>query len=102
GNISNVDIVMESDEGTFMPTGLAFTGSDNARSIITEIMKLLKPINVTKVYENGGGTDINYWIHDGVPVPSRPSAMVPRLLHLLQMPERLRNAMSLSFDKLYF
>lgn len=50
-----------------MPTGLAFTGSDNARSIIKEVMKLLKPINVTKVYENGGGTDVNYWIHDGVP-----------------------------------
>ncbi|XP_072855256.2 carboxypeptidase Q isoform X1 [Pogona vitticeps] len=66
-NISNFNIVMESDEGTFMPTGLAFTGSNSARSIIKEVMKLLKPINVTKVYENGEGTDINYWIHDGVP-----------------------------------
>lgn len=50
-----------------MPTGLAFTGSDKARDIMKEIMKLLKPINVTDVFENGEGTDINYWIHDGIP-----------------------------------
>ncbi|XP_061459522.1 carboxypeptidase Q isoform X3 [Rhineura floridana] len=66
-NISNFDIVMESDEGTFMPTGLAFTGSSKACDIMKEIMKLLKPINITDVFENGGGTDINYWIHDGIP-----------------------------------
>lgn len=66
-NISNFDIVMESDEGTFMPTGLAFTGSDKARDIMKEIMKLLQPINVTGVFEEGGGTDINYWIRDGIP-----------------------------------
>ncbi|XP_033011512.1 carboxypeptidase Q [Lacerta agilis] len=69
-NISNFDMVMESDEGTFMPTGLAFTGSDKARDIMKEIMKLLKPINVTDVFENGEGTDINYWIHDGIPAAS--------------------------------
>uniref|UniRef100_A0A8D0H482 Carboxypeptidase Q n=1 Tax=Sphenodon punctatus TaxID=8508 RepID=A0A8D0H482_SPHPU len=66
-NISNFDIVMESDEGTFMPTGLAFTGSDKARSIMREVMQLLQPINVTAVYENGGGTDVDYWVQDGVP-----------------------------------
>ncbi|XP_060099445.1 carboxypeptidase Q [Heteronotia binoei] len=66
-NISNFDIVMESDEGTFTPTGLAFTGSDKARGIMKEIMKLLQPINVTGVFEEGGGTDINYWIRDGIP-----------------------------------
>ncbi|XP_062987050.1 carboxypeptidase Q [Elgaria multicarinata webbii] len=66
-NISNFDVVMESDEGTFMPTGLAFKGSDKARNVIKEVMKLLKPINITNVFENGGGTDINYWIQDGIP-----------------------------------
>ncbi|XP_019406415.1 PREDICTED: carboxypeptidase Q isoform X2 [Crocodylus porosus] len=67
GNISNFDIVMESDEGTFMPTGLGFTGSDKARGIMKEIMQLLQPINVTNIYESGGGTDIDYWVKDGVP-----------------------------------
>uniref|UniRef100_A0ACB8FE88 Uncharacterized protein n=1 Tax=Sphaerodactylus townsendi TaxID=933632 RepID=A0ACB8FE88_9SAUR len=66
-NISHFDIVMESDEGTFMPAGLAFTGSDKARNIMKEIMKLLQPINATGVFEEGGGTDINYWIRDGIP-----------------------------------
>ncbi|KAL8181876.1 UNVERIFIED_CONTAM: hypothetical protein K2H54_033397 [Gekko kuhli] len=58
---------MESDEGTFTPTGLAFTGSEKARNIMQEIMKLLQPINVTGVFEGGGGTDISYWIQDGIP-----------------------------------
>ncbi|XP_042320873.1 carboxypeptidase Q [Sceloporus undulatus] len=66
-NISNFDIVMESDEGTFMPSGLAFTGSDKARRIMKEIMKLLKPINITDVFENGEGTDISYWMQAGIP-----------------------------------
>uniref|UniRef100_A0A674HWR4 Carboxypeptidase Q n=1 Tax=Terrapene triunguis TaxID=2587831 RepID=A0A674HWR4_9SAUR len=67
GNISNFDIVMESDSGTFMPMGLAFTGSDKARAILKEIMQLLQPINVTNIYENGGETDTEYWVRDGVP-----------------------------------
>ncbi|XP_053103881.1 carboxypeptidase Q isoform X2 [Hemicordylus capensis] len=66
-NISNFDMVMESDEGTFMPKGLAFTGSDEARKVMKEIMKLLKPINITEVFEDGEGEDINYWIKNGVP-----------------------------------
>ncbi|XP_044280350.1 carboxypeptidase Q isoform X3 [Varanus komodoensis] len=66
-NISNFDIVMESDEGTFMPTGLGFTGSKEARNIMKEIMKLLQPINVTSVFENGEATDIKYWMQDGIP-----------------------------------
>ncbi|XP_043852211.1 carboxypeptidase Q [Dromiciops gliroides] len=66
-NISNVSLVMESDEGNFMPTGLAFTGSDKARAIIKEVMNLLQPINITQVFEHGGGTDISYWIQAGIP-----------------------------------
>uniref|UniRef100_A0A493T6U5 Carboxypeptidase Q n=1 Tax=Anas platyrhynchos platyrhynchos TaxID=8840 RepID=A0A493T6U5_ANAPP len=66
-NISNFDIVMESDEGTFKPSGLAFTGNAKARDIIKEIMALLLPINVTDVFDNADGTDINYWMRDGVP-----------------------------------
>ncbi|XP_049709844.1 carboxypeptidase Q isoform X1 [Elephas maximus indicus] len=66
-NISNYSLVMESDSGTFLPSGLQFTGSDKARAIMEEVMRLLQPINITQVFRNGEGTDINYWIQDGVP-----------------------------------
>lgn len=58
---------MESDEGTFKPSGLGFTGNAKARDIVNEIMTLLLPINVTNVYDNADGTDIDYWMRDGVP-----------------------------------
>lgn len=85
-NISNFDMVMESDEGTFMPTGLAFTGSNEARKIMKEIMKLLKPINVTNVFEDGGGADIDYWIKDGVP-GERPEWVLKTAELSLGLPE---------------
>ncbi|NXL81677.1 CBPQ Carboxypeptidase, partial [Leptocoma aspasia] len=66
-NISNFDIVMESDEGTFKPSGLGFSGSAEARDIVKEIMTLLQPINATDVYDTADGTDIAYWMRDGVP-----------------------------------
>lgn len=66
-NLSNFDIVMESDEGTFTPAGVGFTGTDEARNIMKEIMKLLTPINVTGVFEDGKATDISYWMRDGIP-----------------------------------
>ncbi|KAM9050207.1 carboxypeptidase Q isoform 3-T3 [Megaptera novaeangliae] len=66
-NISNYSLVMESDLGTFLPSGLQFTGSDKARAIVEEVMCLLQPINVTQVFRAGEGTDINFWIQAGVP-----------------------------------
>ncbi|NWT65887.1 CBPQ Carboxypeptidase, partial [Prunella himalayana] len=66
-NISNFDIVMESDEGTFQPSGLGFSGSAEAQDIVKEVMTLLQPINVTRVYDAADGTDIAYWMRDGVP-----------------------------------
>ncbi|XP_069477503.1 carboxypeptidase Q [Ambystoma mexicanum] len=66
-NISNFDVVMESDIGTFMPLGIQFTGNDKARGIMREIMKLLKPINITNLYKPAEGTDIEYWMQAGVP-----------------------------------
>ncbi|KAM8811861.1 carboxypeptidase Q [Eudromia elegans] len=66
-NISNFDVVMESDEGTFKPMGLAFTGTDEARDIVKEIMTLLLPINITDIYDSADGTDIDYWMKAGVP-----------------------------------
>lgn len=58
---------MESDEGTFKPSGLGFAGSAEARAIVKEIMTLLQPINITDVYDTADGTDIAYWMRDGVP-----------------------------------
>ncbi|ROL48522.1 Carboxypeptidase Q [Anabarilius grahami] len=58
---------MESDLGTFSPLGLQFTGSDKARAIMKEVMKLLAAINVTSLEEHGEGTDINMWMKAGVP-----------------------------------
>ncbi|XP_035018354.1 carboxypeptidase Q [Hippoglossus stenolepis] len=66
-NLSNFDLVMESDLGTFTPLALQFTGSDAARAVMEEVVKLLAPINTTKLEANGEGTDISQWIQAGVP-----------------------------------
>ncbi|XP_013209563.1 carboxypeptidase Q [Microtus ochrogaster] len=66
-NVSNYSLVMESDSGTFLPMGLEFTGSDKARAIMKEVMSLLQPLNITDVFSDGEGTDINFWIQAGVP-----------------------------------
>nr|XP_012617435.1 carboxypeptidase Q [Microcebus murinus] len=66
-NISNYSLVMESDAGTFLPTGLQFTGSPKARAIMKEVMSLLQPLNITQVLSHGQGEDINVWIQAGVP-----------------------------------
>ncbi|KAI4871288.1 hypothetical protein NFI96_019810 [Prochilodus magdalenae] len=73
-NISNFDLVMESDLGTFAPVGLQFTGSSKARAIMKEVMKLLTPVNVTSLEEHGEGTDINMWMKAGVPGASLHTA----------------------------
>nr|XP_015831217.2 carboxypeptidase Q [Nothobranchius furzeri] len=66
-NMSNFDLVMESDLGTFSPVGLRFTGSDAAQKVMEEVVKLLAPINTTKLELNGEGTDISPWMQAGVP-----------------------------------
>lgn len=73
-NISNFDLVMESDLGTFAPLGLQFTGSKQAQTIMREVMKLLAPINTTALEEHGEGTDINMWMTAGVPGASLHTA----------------------------
>ncbi|XP_069813420.1 carboxypeptidase Q [Dendropsophus ebraccatus] len=66
-DIANMDLVMETDIGTFMPLGMQFSGKPEARAIMSEVMKLLEPINVTKLYDNAEGTDISFWMEAGVP-----------------------------------
>ena len=66
-NISNYDLVMESDVGTFKPNGLKFTGNGEAFAIMEKVMKLLKPINASTLYHKAQGPDISVWIRNGVP-----------------------------------
>ncbi|ELK08656.1 Plasma glutamate carboxypeptidase [Pteropus alecto] len=81
-NISKYSLVMESDLGTFLPSGLQFTGSEKARAIIKEVMSLLQPINITQVFSAGEGTDINFWIQAGVPGNSYLPVIQPFVLLL--------------------
>ncbi|XP_044149624.1 carboxypeptidase Q isoform X2 [Bufo gargarizans] len=66
-DIANMDLVMEADSGTFMPLGMQFSGKPQARAIMSDIMQLLEPINITKLYDNADGTDISFWMEAGVP-----------------------------------
>lgn len=66
-NMSNFDLVMESDLGTFTPVALQFTGSVAAQKVMAEVVKLLAPINTTKLETDGEGTDISPWMQAGVP-----------------------------------
>ncbi|XP_059489036.1 carboxypeptidase Q-like isoform X2 [Neocloeon triangulifer] len=63
-----LDFVMESDEGTFTPHGLSFSGSKMGGCILQEILKLTASINTTN-YETpqDGGPDIKLWTSKGVP-----------------------------------
>ncbi|XP_005381893.1 PREDICTED: carboxypeptidase Q [Chinchilla lanigera] len=75
-NISNYSLVMESDTGLFSPTGLQFTGSEKARAIMEEVMSLLQPLNITQVFKDAEGLDINFWIQAGVPGASLYDGML--------------------------
>lgn len=63
----NFSLVMESDYGTFTPLGLSFKGSEKASAIMSEVMKLLKPINASKLMLGAVSSDIFFWVDDGVP-----------------------------------
>ncbi|XP_075069941.1 carboxypeptidase Q [Mixophyes fleayi] len=66
-DIANMDLVMETDTGTYMPLGMQFSGNPAARAIMAEVMQLLAPINLTKLYDPADGTDISFWMEAGVP-----------------------------------
>ena len=63
-------IVMESDEGVFLPYGLMFRGNTDATAIIQSIGVLMKAINATGVMGGGGGLDVSPWYSDNVPAAS--------------------------------
>ncbi len=60
-------LAMESDAGTFEPTGFGFTGSEEAFRIVTEIGTLLDRIGSGSVTRGGGGADIGPLMQTGVP-----------------------------------
>ena len=60
-------LAMESDGGTFKPSGFGFTGSDEAFVRITEIGTLLDRIESGTITRGGGGADIGPLMETGVP-----------------------------------
>jgi carboxypeptidase Q len=60
-------LAIESDGGVFKPTGFGFTGSEAARAIVTDIARLLEPIESGQIGRSGGGADIGPIMRDGVP-----------------------------------
>ncbi|XP_019861754.1 PREDICTED: carboxypeptidase Q-like [Amphimedon queenslandica] len=63
-------ILFESDEGVFLPYGILFSGSAEAKAILQQIGQLLVSINASEVYDNGGGTDVDWWREEKVPTAS--------------------------------
>jgi len=66
--IPTMSLVMESDMGTFQPTGIGFSGTATARQIIIEqVAPLAAPLNTTLVTDDGSEEDNGPWIDAGVP-----------------------------------
>ncbi len=65
--IDDMVLAMESDSGVFEPLGFSFSGSPEARKIVTEIAQLLDPISAGMISGNGGGADIGPLMERGVP-----------------------------------
>ncbi|OAD61647.1 Carboxypeptidase Q [Eufriesea mexicana] len=63
----NLQFVMESDMGTFMPLGLEFTGTEEVKCILERIIKLLSRMGDMKVRSPNAGPDISLWVDAGVP-----------------------------------
>ncbi len=61
-------LAMECDDGTFKPTGFAFSGSQKAADLVSDIAKLLKPIEASRITWGAGGADISKMQPDGVPL----------------------------------
>jgi carboxypeptidase Q len=60
-------LAIESDGGVFRPSGMGFTGSDEAFEILQAIGTLLEPIGAGTMTRGGGGADIGPIMGEGVP-----------------------------------
>ncbi|XP_011260424.1 carboxypeptidase Q [Camponotus floridanus] len=63
----NLQFVMESDTGTFIPQGLKFSGNKLVECILQRIMLLLAPLGNMKLDSPCDGPDIESWINAGIP-----------------------------------
>lgn len=71
----NINFIMESDEGTFAPLGLAVGGTDEAKCIVEEVLKLFRSINASTLIEsNSPGSDISVITSQGIPGASLHNA----------------------------
>ena len=66
--LANHILAIESDAGTFKPTGFGFTGTPEAYAIVQEIGRLLAPIEAGTITRGGGGADIGPLRPYGVPL----------------------------------
>ncbi|XP_058798893.1 carboxypeptidase Q-like [Phymastichus coffea] len=64
---SNLQLVMESDMGTFTPLGLEVTGTELVKCILQRVLRLLKPMGELGIRSPHGGPDIEEWVNSGVP-----------------------------------
>ena len=68
GELARHIVAMESDSGTFAPTGIAFTGSRAAKPIIQSLSAFLGTrLNAGKLEEGAGEMDIAPLLAEGVP-----------------------------------
>jgi len=55
---ANHVFALESDSGIFDPASMGFSGSDDARAIMTRVMSLIEPLGLPALRPSGGGADI--------------------------------------------
>ncbi|KAM7305316.1 hypothetical protein ISCGN_015213 [Ixodes scapularis] len=64
----NMNIVMESDQGTFKPLGLMLASSNpTARCMVKHVVDLMGAINATWLTLGESGSDVEQWVQQGVP-----------------------------------
>ncbi|CAN8020634.1 unnamed protein product [Ixodes persulcatus] len=64
----NMNIVMESDKGTFKPLGLVLASSNpTARCMVKHVVDLMGAINATRLTLGESGSDVEQWVQQGVP-----------------------------------
>lgn len=65
--LAKMQLVMESDMGTFTPYGIGFSGSAAATAIMKNIVSQLAPINASTLISGGAETDNGPWCSAGAP-----------------------------------
>ncbi|KAL0104484.1 hypothetical protein PUN28_017302 [Cardiocondyla obscurior] len=63
----NMQFVMESDFGTFVPMGIEFSGNEIVQCVLQKILRLLTPLGDMILKSPCTSPDISYWIKAGVP-----------------------------------